>query len=406
MHVRFWLSLLLSWAIAIAASSVRADSAAVTILGVRSLDAEDQLERRVSHALRDAARSVEGYRVSEREVSLAQMSLAHGCEEVDPPCLKDIAGTLSADRLIYGNMVRSGDKVRITLFNFDARTGQIDASTERTVLAAQLVEPMLSETLRELMQRIGGKRAAVGTLRIAGNRPGASVMLDGKPAGRLDESGYLVLEQVSEGTHTVAVESEDGQDRRELNAQVRADATTTVRALLTPALADESAPAAAPAPVEPPPENRGRLLRILGWTSVGIAAGFAAATIYSWVRIENIEGSRELKRYALEIPGEGQGSSNDVCREARAELYATAAAEMPGNQELADKAAVEKPATKLCREADKLETLQWVFVGGTAAFAAVGTGLLWKGYRDRERSVSFSPSLGLQTASLRATLRF
>ena len=80
MQVRLWLSFVLSCAIAIAASSAHADSASVTVLGVRSLDGDDQLERRVSHALRNGVQRIEGYRVSDREISLAQMSLAHGCE--------------------------------------------------------------------------------------------------------------------------------------------------------------------------------------------------------------------------------------------------------------------------------------------------------------------------------------
>jgi hypothetical protein len=403
MRVRLWLSFVLSWAIAIVASSgVRADSASVTVLGVRSLDGDDQLERRVSHALRNGARSIDGYRVSDREVSLAQMSLAHGCEEVDTPCLKDIAATLSADRLIYGNLVRSGDKVRVSLFNFDAAAGEIPGSAERTVVSSQLVEPMLSELMQELVQRTAGKRGSgVGTLRVTGNRPGAAVALDGQAVGKLDADGQLVLERVQEGPHTLQVVTSDGRDRRELSVEVRPDTTSNVRALLTPPLpsevqAAEEQPNAASEPAASPDRGR-RIYRGLGYASVAVALGFAAATIYSWVRIGKIQEDPDLKLYAMQFPKEGPGSTDDVCSKAVDKELTSMSP---------DKAAIEKPATELCQEADRLEKLQYVFLGSTLAFAGVGTWLLWEGYRERPRSVSLQPSFGPHSASLRASLQF
>lgn len=401
MYVRRWLSFVLSCAIAIVTSSVRAESAAVTVLGVRSLDGDDQLERKISAAVRNSARNIDGYRVSDREVSLAQMSLAHGCDEVDPPCLKDIATTLSADRLIYGNLVRSGDKLRVSLFNFDARDGQIDGTAERTLSLAQLGEPTLSEIMLELTQRTAGRRGGgTGTLRITGNRPGASVSLDGQAVGSLDARGELVLDQVREGPHTLLVATSDGRDRRELSVEVRPDTTTNLRALLTPPLPSEvEEPTPAPGPAEPvsAPERTQRIYRAIGYTSVAVALGFAAATIYSWVRIEAIEDDKTLDAYSLLFPKQGTGSTNDVCSKA---IDGVKTMENPAN------AALEADAADLCKEADKLEKLQYVFIGGTVAFAGVGTWSLWKGYRDQPRTVSLTPSFGPLNASLRATLRF
>jgi hypothetical protein len=408
MQVRLWLSFVLSWAIAIAASSAHADSAAVTVLGVRSLDGDDQLERRVSHALRNSVQRIDGYRVSDREISLAQMSLAHGCEEVDPPCLNDIAATLAADRLVYGNLVRSGDKVRISLFNFDARTKQVDGSAERTTLASQLVDPYLSELLQDLAQRIAGKRGnAAGALRITGNRPGSDVSLDGKPVGTLDDRGELTLDQVREGPHTLLVVTSDGRDRRELSVEVRPDTTTNVRALLTPPLpSSEAQPEPVPPPAEeltPDPQRGPRLRRIMGFASVGVALGFAAAAIYTWVRIETIQDSKALETYANQYPKTGPGSTKDVCPKA---IDHDLERRFVGSPEQKAKGDIERPAAKLCKEADQLETLQYVFAGGTLLFAGVGTWLLWTGYRDKERTLTLRPSFGVQSASVRATLRF
>src|SRR5687768_3650577 len=82
--------------LALAPPRATADSS-VVVLGLRSLDGEDEEARRISTALREAARQAGGLRVSDRDVSLAQMSLAHGCDEPDARCMADIASTLKVD---------------------------------------------------------------------------------------------------------------------------------------------------------------------------------------------------------------------------------------------------------------------------------------------------------------------
>src|SRR5688572_11535939 len=90
-------------------SLAQADST-VVVLGVRSLDGDDALAHNVSVALRTGAQKMQGWNVSQRDVSLAQMSLAHGCDEPDARCMADIAGTLEVDRLIYGTILKAGDE--------------------------------------------------------------------------------------------------------------------------------------------------------------------------------------------------------------------------------------------------------------------------------------------------------
>jgi hypothetical protein len=393
-------------ALSAGAAPARAQGSAVTVLGVRSLDGEDQLERRVSQALRNSARSIDSFKVSEREMSLAQMSLAHGCEDVDAHCLSEIASTLSADRLLYGNLVHSGDKVRITLFNFNAANGQIESSAERSVLASQLVEPALGQIMTALVQRLAGKGGnGLGTLRVTGNRPGAKVAVDGKPAGELDASGELVISQVGEGAHAVSVATSDGRDRRELSVEVRADTTTTLRALLTPPLPQvtEVPPEEQAGPAQAPEDDKRRLKRILGWTSVGVAAGFAAATIYSWVKMLKISKDEDLNAYSelFGKPGEPGGTS-DACTQAENGVVAS----RPMPPTTLEQVSLEKSAAKQCEQADKLEKLQYVFLGGTLVFAGVGTWLLVSSRKSTETSLSLTPSFAPQQASLRASLRF
>lgn len=410
MNGRQRLSLLCRLLIAIVASCVTsralAQSDSVTSLGVRSLDGDDQLERKLSLALRSAAKSIDSFRVSDRDVSLAQMSLAHGCEEVNAPCLKDIAATLSADWLLYGSLVRSGDKMRISLFSFYALSGQVDGNAERTVAMEQLVEPTLGELMTALVQKLAGKRSnAVGALRITGNRPGASVAVDDAPAGQLDSSGELIIPQMSEGTHAVSVVTSDGRDRRVLMVEVRADTTTTLRALLTPplpaasgSLGDDESSAGDSATPETPKRP---WKKIAGWTSVALATGLAAATVYTWVRIGNIADSNALDAYRKQFPaGNALGGTNDACQEA---IDRTLVKRNPGNVQ---SAILEEPAHDLCTEAQTLEKLQWVFLSGTVVFGGLGTWLLITAPKEPKTTLSISPSFGPMSASLQANLRF
>jgi hypothetical protein len=87
----------------------------------------------------------------------------------------------------------------------------------------------------------------------------------------------------------------------------------------------------------------------------------------------------------------------NVCSRARAgELAATKP----------EQTALEKSAVDLCDEASTLETLQYVFIGGTVLGAGVGTYLLLSGDREPRATVRLSPRFDAQSASLAATVSF
>jgi hypothetical protein len=65
--------------------------ASVVVLGIRSVEGDDDVANDLTEQLRGAARGMEGWSVSSTAVSVAQMSLAHGCEELDAACLTEIA---------------------------------------------------------------------------------------------------------------------------------------------------------------------------------------------------------------------------------------------------------------------------------------------------------------------------
>lgn len=386
-----WLAIFVLFASPVFSGVAAADSS-VVVLGVRSLDGEDDLARQVSNALRQAARSVGGFQVSDRDVSLAQMSLAHGCDEPDARCMADIASTLKVDRLIYGTMARSGSLVHVSVFSFDSVSGQVEGSVDQKIVPERLSGPALNATADQLVARLTGK-GALGSLRILGDTPGAEVNLDGTPAGELSPRGELLLSDISAGKHTVTLRDPFSQRSRDVPVVVGENATATLRVVLTPPPPVELEPASAePEPVleAPPPSNK--LRRIVGFTSVGIAAGLAAATIYSWVRINNINDDSALREYRSNF----NSQVSDVCVEAEAGTLARA---MPG------KAGLERSARDLCGEADTLEVLQYVFLGSALAVGGVGAYLLLKNPAHTPK-VSVRPSYRHGQAMVRAAIQF
>jgi hypothetical protein len=376
----------------------RADSS-VVVLGVRSLDGDDAFAHDVSVALRAGAQKMAGWNVSQRDVSLAQMSLAHGCEEPDARCMADIAGTLEVDRLIYGTVLKTGEEVQLSLFNFDAVTGQVVSSLEQKLHAPELAEPAIEATMGTLVRRLAGEKVA-GMLRVSGDTPGARVLLDGRPAGSLDLRGELLIAEVPAGNHTLSIESAD--TRKEESVLVEEGVTSSMRISLRPAGGGERR-AAGGAPADEPESEAGPAKpwrRIFGWTSVGLAGGLVAATVVTWVRIDAINKEPELKTYRNQFPPpDEKGGVSDVCREARDHKLAN---DNPGD---AEKAALEASARDLCGKADTLEVLQYVFLGGAVVAGGVGAYLLLTA-PDDPGPVSLRPRFGPGRASLTATYRF
>jgi hypothetical protein len=78
----WWFRLVVLLALTACAPIARADTT-LSALGIRSLDGDDAMARRASVGLRTAAQKLPEVRVSERNVNLTQLTLAHGCEDAD-----------------------------------------------------------------------------------------------------------------------------------------------------------------------------------------------------------------------------------------------------------------------------------------------------------------------------------
>ncbi len=379
---------------ALLASPVRADSS-VVVLGVRALDGEDEKAREVSVALREGAKQVPSWKVSDRDISLAQMSLAHACDEPDARCMADIAGTLEVDRLVYGTMLRRGPQIEIALFNFDAITGQVESTITDQVTPDRLEGFALKATMTGFAKRLGGIEA-VGALRIISNAPGARVYVDDKQVGVLDARAELLVAGVAVGHRNIVIS--DPTRRGQSSVAVFEAETSTVRLPLSSAPSVATADAAQAAPEDDAREHPRNLRRILGWSAVGLAGAMTIATAYTWIRIDFINDDSDLTKYRNLYPKPSDGGPADACALARDGLKEM---ESPAFADL------ERSAVDLCSEADTLVVLQYVFLGSAIVAGGVGAYLLLTDKKpERAGSVALRPHLSRSVSGLSASLRF
>jgi len=145
---------------------VSAQADTVSVLGVTSVDGDDNLAYDLTTALRGAARATSGWTVRDHEVALVSaMQLQDACADSDnmpdAACAHAMAVNLDsparADLLVYGTMHRTGagESLRIVVelrlyetlsdrvtseFSEEIAVTQIMTQDERTVLAAALIE--------------------------------------------------------------------------------------------------------------------------------------------------------------------------------------------------------------------------------------------------------------------------
>jgi hypothetical protein len=407
---RFAFAMVLAWCAPLWFSTPARADTSVASLGVRSLDGDSDLERRLSNALRASAGSIAGWSVGKRDASLEQMMLAIGCEEPDAPCLAEVAKTLAVQRLVFGSVTNAGGGYELTVNQYDTADRQLHTASARGLRQAQLRGPSGKESVLALLAQLNQVEApppapTTGTLRVHADMPNAQIAVDGETVGSLDERGVLSLE-LPAGKHVVRAAGQAFAPAEEKLAVVEVGQTTQLELSIKPVVVDEEPPPpAAPPEVETAPQARPKhtLRRVFGWTSLGLGAAFAVATIYSWVRIERINDDPDFLAYRGAFPRAGsQGGVGNVCpRAARGELA----------REDSDRASLERRANDLCSEADTLQALQYVFLGGALVGAGVGTYLLVSARRMERAeaqppSLSIAPRFGFQSASLEARLRF
>lgn len=162
MHFRQLAILLVLFFVALPVmASAQSASAPVVVLGINSVDGDDEVSRSVTLVLRQAL-SLRGYSVSDRDISLSQAQQVTRCLDLDIVCLDLVAESLSTSALVFGTMHRVNtdveQEIEVELHYFDLHAHRIVAHytgrlainpiDEMVTALAQVAASALTEHLR------------------------------------------------------------------------------------------------------------------------------------------------------------------------------------------------------------------------------------------------------------------
>lgn len=130
----------------------------VIVLGLHSMDGDDEDARALSFGLRDASTRVAGYAVGDETMSSNQLDLALGCDGMDAKCVKKIATSLDAAAVVYGTMRRDKASPRtrrvVDLHIYEALSGKISGSTKQVMNLSQLKRPELLQRSEQILRAL------------------------------------------------------------------------------------------------------------------------------------------------------------------------------------------------------------------------------------------------------------
>ncbi|HEY8431320.1 MAG TPA: PEGA domain-containing protein [Sandaracinaceae bacterium] len=409
MHRSFFRSLL---ALALAGGALVLPAVAtaqtrVVVLGIRSLEGDDEFARNLTGALRHAASQVNGWNVISNEVTLAQIALAHGCEEIDTACMAQVAQTLNVQRVVYGDVRRTSARApfdfSLNLHLFNAETGDIEHSVTDTIPGVRRDIDDLREPVRRYIAALSGA-PRVGTLHVSVNVPGAEVFIDGRSVGHADEDGRLDVTDVQAGSREVRVVAPGHQSFRS-TVSVEPYGEASFEAELQVGTNGEGGGGMSPDIV-------------LGAGLLVAAAGLAAGWIASWAHVrfglsedaDFVQYRRDVGLYLqIQPPGPGMPRIEDACHYATSDNSTMRLLTPRGETEgIADLPRANR-ARDVCNEASVFEVLEFAFGIGAAVAAGVGTYFLVSGITGgdaNEQAWMLTPSFGPDHGYLGVAARF
>lgn len=347
----------------------------VVVLGLTSVDGDDEYARNLTGAMRHAATSVRGWSVSERDVALANLELVAGCEAPDPACLAQIATTVGAQRLIFGTISRtSGEpyEFAVSVHSFSAASGQIEENVDRNLPSTRTDIDDLREPAASLINALANV-PRVGTIRVTATA-GQEVRIDGTAVGTTDGGGSYVASDVAAGSHQVTVGTAPAQ-------------TVSVSEGSEAVVAIQTSGGGGGGGGGPS----------VNWAAVALLAGAGlgiVGTVVSWAELLSLSNDQAYNDYRMSLGA--AGLSGDVaCNDSSIARLGSG----PAAAHVHD----------VCNQGSTFEILQYVFLGVAVAAGATGIVLLVmdssSSHAD-EPAVSLVPSFGPNGGSMQLRVRF
>jgi hypothetical protein len=407
-----------------ATSTGAAAQSEVVVLGVRSVEGDDDVAHDLTTALRESAQDVSAWTVSSTAVSMAQMALAHGCEEVDVACLADIAKGLSADLVVYGTLRRNSARedfdFAFNLSLFNAQTGAIQNSIDDTIVRRDTTKGALGPRAKRLIARLAGTEApaeetdaSLGSLVVRSNVDSADVLINDQPVGTL-QGGVLQYDGLQEGMYRVELRAH-GYAPFVKTVRIKAGQRFEFEAGMQVGASDRD-PSLDWEDQEPRQKDGGHGLRWLGWTLVGVGAVSAVGLVVSWTQIIRINNDDRLERYSGEVAEwnrrELAAARVDEREPKLFDDFCEASKTYAFDGEFFQNRSKFKEVQGLCKDADTWEALQYVFLGTAVAAGGTGIVLLLTAGDGGERGANepprfaLTPHVGPDRGGVQATFRF
>jgi hypothetical protein len=383
-------------------------NATVVVLGFRSVEGDDEMAKDLTEQVRGAAKGVSGWTVSGAAVSMSQMTLVHGCDDVDAACLSEIAKGLQVERIVYGTLRRNSARADydfvLNVNLYDAEQARIVREVDDTFPRTETDFASLGKRADKLIARLTASTAG-GAIAVHANVPDADVIVNGTTVGAT-RAGVLRVDNLEAGQYRVEVKRE-GYSTNVTTVSVAASAEVAIEAELSPV----AAPTEATTSTDHGVNDGGHHLKWLGWSLIGLGGASAVGWVASLVVIDGVNSDPLLKRYSGLVyahnesekkAGNSSATFDSTCAAATDHGYADTLTE-----------AEFQGVVDTCKRGSTFNVLQWVFLGTAIAAGAGGAVLVltaqpeWTAEPEaaREPTFALTPEFGPQSGQLTATLR-
>jgi hypothetical protein len=358
------------------AAADEGEAVPTAVLGIEPLDGvPDTLAAEATDALRQRVAASHEYKLLQGK-DLVEVKLVFACPDEAPACLSQAGKSLGASKLIFGNIKKSGGDYQITLKLLDVNRAVVETFTTDTIPKRRADSTGVHQQAPGWVAKLSGH--GDGSISVRANFPGAVVSLDGTRVG-VTGSAPVVVSDVAPGRHEVSVEK-SGYTTTKQEFTLAAGQSLPLTLDLSPVSVEVPRPAhgATVGGGEPPPEEsegHNTMSKVGFVVAVVGTLGAAAAAIKYGLDVRDI--NKQLDQYRTHTCTLSNGTTTQCTSNGQ-----------PANF---SQAQVNDKSNKI-DQGNRAETLQWVFIGVSGAFAVASGYFLYKGFLSGDSGSTSSAS--------------
>jgi hypothetical protein len=358
----------------------------VAVLTVQTLDAFEQADA-LTNALKRSIEDAPGWSTAQlpKDYALLVLSNSLGC--TDPPdaaCEEKIAAEIKVDRFVWGQMKKEGRDVAGDLHFWVRGQGSKVTQFRYSANLTTAADETLVEVARgKFIEMAGGPPG--GKVKLSAGKVSGDITVDGKPAGKL-VAGVATLD-LPVGTHKIRVTA-PGYEDMEASIEIKPR--------------DDRAVTLVPVKAADGPD----LLKIFGFTALGVGVVAGGVATYAGVRVLQINS--DLEPFRSGVDGDWVFAQDKDGCEAEGNYPNIVLAPGQNNANDEKRAAIQDS----CSQGRTFETMTLGLWPVAGAFAGAGIIMIatadWSGSGSETAALPFTliPSFGPEGAQLGVAGRF